>query len=67
MTIYNLVSAILVSPLSPDPKVVTAINSVMTSAFGSILFNFFYYNLSSNYITEPYKEYYGGFLIRLGI
>ena len=60
-------SAILVSPLSLDPKVVAAVNSVVTSAFSDILFNFFYYNFSSNYITEPYREYYGGFLNRLGI
>ena len=45
--------AMLVSPLDPDFKVVTAVNSVVTSAFGGILFNFFYYNLSSNYITKP--------------
>ena len=57
----------LVSP--PDPKVVTAVNSVMvavfggiiTSAFSGILFDFFYRNYSSNYITEPCREYYSGF------
>ena len=59
--------AILVSPLDPDFKVVATINGVVTGAFGSILFNFFYYNYSSNYITEPYRKYYGGFLNRLGI
>ena len=59
--------AILVSPLNLDFKVVAAINGVITSAFGGILFNFFYYNLSSNYITEPYRKYYGRFLNRLGI
>ena len=57
--IYELVSAILVSP--PDLKVVTAVNSVVVAAFSSILFNFFYYNYGSNYITEPYRKYYGGF------
>ena len=57
----------LVSPLSLDPKVVTAVNSVVTSAFGGILFDFFYRNYSSNYITEPYRKYYGGFLNGLGI
>ena len=50
---------ILVSPLVP--KVVTAVKGVVTGAFGGILFNFFYYNYSSNYITEPYRKYYGGF------
>ena len=57
----------LVSP--PNPKVVAAINSVVvavlggitSSAFSSMLFDFFYYNYSSNCITEPYRKYYGGF------
>ena len=57
----------LVSPLDPDFKVVTAVNSVVTSAFSGILFNFFYCNCSSNYIMEPYKKYYGRFLNGLGI
>ena len=57
----------LVSLLDIAFKVVATINSVVTGAFGSILFNFFYYNLSSNYITEPYREYYGKFLNGLGI
>jgi len=48
----------LVSP--PKPKVVAAVDSIVTStSFGSILFNFFYRNRSSNYITEPYSSYYG--------
>ena len=51
--------AILVSP--PNLKVVAAVNSVIVDAFSSILFNFFYYNYSSNYITEPYRKYYSGF------
>ena len=54
-------------PLDPDFKVVAAVNSVVTSAFGSMLFNFFYYNYGSNYITEPYRKCYGGFLNGLGI
>ena len=49
------------------PKVVAAINGVVTSAFGGILFDFFYYNRSSKYITEPYREYYGRLVNRLGI
>ena len=57
----------LVSPPDPDSKVVAAVNSVVTSTFGGMLFNFLYYNLSSNYIIEPYREYYGGFLNGLGI
>ena len=57
----------LVSPLDPDFKVVAAIDGVVTSAFGGILFNFFYYNYSSNYITEPCRKYYSKFFNRLGI
>ena len=38
VTTCELVSAILVSP--PKPKVVTAVNSVVTSALGGILFDF---------------------------
>ena len=49
----------LVSP--PNPKVIAAVNSVMVGAFSGILFNFFYYNYSSNYIIEPYRKYYGKF------
>ena len=37
-------------------KVVAAVNSVVTSAFGGILFDFFYYNRSSNYITTSYRS-----------
>ena len=57
----------LVSLLDIAFKVVAAVNSVVTSAFGGILFNFFYYNLGSNYITKPFRRYYGRFLNRLGI
>jgi len=38
VTSCELLSPILVSP--PDPKVVAAIDGVMTSAFSGILFNF---------------------------
>ena len=65
MTTYKLVSYILIS--LPNLKVITAVNSVITSAFGSILFNFFYRNYSSNYIMEPYRKYYSGLINRLGI
>ena len=57
----------LVSPLDLDFKVVAAVNSVITSAFGSILFNFFYRNYSSNYIIKPYRKYYGRLIIGPGI
>jgi hypothetical protein len=59
------VSAILVSPLIP--KVVATIKGVVTYAFGSILFDFFYYNYSSNYIIKPYRKYYSRLINRLGI
>jgi hypothetical protein len=55
----------LVSPLIP--KVVAAVNSVVTGAFGGILFNFFYCNRGSDYIIEPYRKYYNGLVNRLGI
>jgi hypothetical protein len=50
---YKL-SVILVSP--PNPKVVATVNSVITATFSSILFNFFYYNRSSNCIIIPYRS-----------
>jgi len=50
VTSSKLVSAILVLL----PKVIIAsIVSVLTAAFSGILFNFFYHNRSSNYITTP--------------
>ena len=49
------------------PKVITAVNGVITSTFSSILFNFLYYNYSSNYIIKPYRKYYGKIVNRLGI
>jgi hypothetical protein len=55
----------LVSPLIL--KVVAAVNSVVTGAFSGILFDFFYYNRSSNYITEPCRKYYNRLVNRLGI
>jgi len=54
-------SIMLVSP--PNPKVVTAVNSVVTAALGSILFDFFYYNRGSNYITTPSRSTTVGTLI----
>ena len=46
--------------LVPVLNIVTTANSIIVGAFSSILFNFFYYNLGSNYITEPCRKYYGG-------
>ena len=67
VTTYKFISAILVSPLVPNFKVVTAIDGVVTSAFGSMLFNFLYYNYGSNCIIKPYRKYYGGLINGLGI
>jgi hypothetical protein len=55
------VSTILVS--SPNLKVVAAVDSVVAGAFGGILFDFFYRNRSSNYITTPYRSTTVGALI----
>ena len=49
----------LVSPLVLN--VVAADVSVVVNAFGGILFDFFYYNYSSNYIIESYRKYYSRF------
>jgi len=38
--------------LLPNPNIVTAVNGIVATAFGNILFNLFYYNLSSKYITS---------------
>ena len=59
MTTYKSVSAILV--LVPVLNIVAAANGVVVGAFGGMLFDFFYRNYSSNYISEPYRKYYGGF------
>ena len=56
---------IVTSPLIP--KAVTTVNGVMASTFSSILFNFLYYNLSSNCVTKPYKRYYSGLVNGPGI
>jgi hypothetical protein len=51
----------------PDLNIVAAVDSVIVCAFSSILFNFFYYNLGSNYIIKPYRKYYDRLVNRLGI
>jgi len=50
-----------VSP--PNPKVVTAVNSVITAALGGILFDFYYYNYGSDYIIIPSRSTIVGALI----
>jgi hypothetical protein len=52
---------------SPNLDIVAAVNGVVVYAFSGILFNFFYYNLGSNYIIKPYRKYYGRLINRLGI
>jgi len=43
-----------VSP--PNPKVVATVDGVVTAALGGMLFNFFYYNRSSNYVITPSRS-----------
>jgi len=57
---YKL-SIILVSP--PNPKVVTTVDSVVTATFSGMLFDFFYHNRGSNYITTPSRSTIVGALI----
>jgi hypothetical protein len=52
---------------SPDLNIVAAIDGVIVCAFSGILFDFLYYNPSSNYITKPYRKYYGRPVNKLGI
>jgi len=54
VTSYKLVSSILVSPHVLE--VVATINGVVTAAFGGILFDSFYRNRGSNYITIPSRS-----------
>jgi hypothetical protein len=51
----------------PNLNIVAAVDGVIVCAFGSILFDFFYYNCSSDYITKPCRKYYGGPINKLGI
>jgi len=53
--------------LLPNPKVVAAVDAVIAATFSSILFNFFYYNLSNKYITKPCRKYYSRLINGLGI
>jgi hypothetical protein len=51
----------------PNLDIIAAVDSVVVCAFGGILFDFLYYNYSSNYITKPYRKYYSGPINKLGI
>jgi hypothetical protein len=42
----------------PNLNIVAAVDGVVVYAFGGILFDFLYYNRSSNYITKPCRKYY---------
>ena len=45
--------------MSPNPKVVAAVDVVITGALGGILFDLIQYrNLGSKYVTEPYSRNY---------
>jgi len=47
---------------SPNPKVVAAVDVIVTSALGGILFDLVqYHNLSSECVTEPCSRNYGRF------
>jgi hypothetical protein len=65
VTTYKSALAMLVS--SPNLDIIATVNGVVVYAFGGILFDFFYYNRSSNYIIKPYRKYYDGLVNRLGI
>jgi hypothetical protein len=65
MTTCKSASAMLVS--SPDLDIVATVDSVIVCAFGGILFDFLYYNCGSNYITKPYRKYYGEPVNKLGM
>jgi hypothetical protein len=52
---------------SPNLNIVAAVDGVVVCAFSGILFDFLYYNCSSDYIIKPYRKYYGGTVNKLGI
>jgi hypothetical protein len=41
ITTYKLLSYILVSPLDPNPEVITAVNGIVTSALGGIILTYY--------------------------
>ena len=51
----------------PNLNIVATVDGVIVYAFSSILFDFFYYNYSSNYIIKPYRKYYSRLINGLGI
>jgi len=53
--------------LLPNPKIVATVDAIVATTFNGILFDFFYHNLSSEYITKPYRKYYSRLINRLGI
>jgi len=53
--------------LLPNPDIVATVNGIIATAFSSMLFNFFYYNFSSKYITKPCRKYYSKLINGLGI
>jgi len=53
--------------LLPNPKVVATIDAVVATAFSGMLFNFFYYNLSSKCVIKPCRKYYDRLINGLGI
>ena len=51
----------------PDLNIITTVDGVIVCAFSGILFDFLYYNYSSDCITKPYKKYYDGPVNELGM
>jgi hypothetical protein len=51
----------------PNLNVIAAVDGVVVCAFGGILFDFLYRNRGSNYVTKPYRKYYGRPVNKLGI
>jgi hypothetical protein len=51
----------------PNLNIIAAVDGIVVYAFSGILFNFLYYNRSSNYITKPCRKYYSRPVNKLGI
>jgi hypothetical protein len=52
---------------SPNLNIVATVDGVIVCAFSGILFDFLYYNRSSNCVMKPYRKYYDGPVNKLGI
>jgi hypothetical protein len=52
---------------SPNFNIVAAVDGVVVCAFGGILFDFLYYNRSSDYVIKPCRKYYDRPVNKLGM